>query len=363
MRVSRIVVIALVVVVIAIVGLYALGTFMAASTSSPVWHPAAAYPLQVSGTSGVAGQQCGNGTSYLYCIGGQDANGGPRSETYFSSALSSSSVNITGWTLGSDQYPKSINGQSCVAYSGYVYCVGGTYDDNQDDVASSYFAPLSSSGAMGSWTSTTSYPVPTDSQSCVTSMAYIYCVGGNNETDGTNADSVSSNSVWYAQLSSSGVGAWSHSTAYPKNIYFPSCFAAGGFVYCLGGADGNNNPLSADYYAPLSPTGVGAWTQTTAYPVRASGQACVTSSGYIYCVGGEEGSSSFTNGVFCAPVSSGGIGAWKQAPNYPLSVSTTCADLSGYVYCVGGFDGSSAGENGAVYYAAIASLSGATTSG
>ena len=363
MKISRIIVIVLVVVVIVIVGLYALGTFVTPSTSSSVWQSAAGYPLQVSGTSGVAGQQCGNSTSYVYCIGGQDANGGPRSETYFSSEVSSSSVNITSWTLGSDQYPQNINGQSCVAYSGYVYCVGGTYDDNQDDVASSYFAPLGEGGATGNWTSTTTYPIPIDSQSCVTSMAYIYCVGGNNETDGTNADSVSSNSVWYAQLSSSGIGAWSHSTAYPKDVYFPSCFAAGGFVYCLGGADGNNNPLSTDYYASLSSAGVGAWTQTTAYPVQASSQACVTSSGYLYCVGGEEGSSSFTNGVFYAPVSSGGIGAWKQASNYPLSVSTTCVYLSGYIYCVGGFDGSSVGENGAVYYAAISSLSGTTTSG
>lgn len=354
------------VVIIAVVGLYAFSVLLGPTPSNSTWATAAGYPLQVNGALGVAGQQCVNSTTYLYCIGGQDANGGPRGELYSSTAVSSSSRNITGWTSDPNQYPQSIDGQACVAYSGYVYCVGGTHDDGGDDVASSYYAPLSSGGAVGKWNSTTAYPIPIDTQYCVASSGYIYCVGGNNETDGTNADSTSSNSVWYAPLSSSGIGSWSHSTPYPANLYFPSCFAANGYIYCLGGADSNDNSQSADYYAALSSAGVGTWTQTTAYPIQASGQACAISSGYIYCVGGETAggqSPSYTNAVYYAPVSASGIGTWKQAGNYPASVGTTCVISSGYMYCIGGFDGSSVGENNAVYYAPLASLSSATTSG
>jgi hypothetical protein len=363
MRIPRMIVIVLVIAIIAIVGLYAYTNLFAPETSSSAWDSAPGYPLQVGGTSGVAGQQCVSNAAYVYCIGGQDANGGPRSEVYSSSAISSSSANITSWTSDSNQYPRSINGQACVVYSGYAYCVGGSYDDGGDDVASSYFAPLSSGGVVGSWNSTTAYPIPIDSQYCVASSGYVYCVGGNNETDGTNADSVASNSVWYAQLSASGIGPWSPSTAYPENLYFSSCFADNGYIYCLGGADSSNNAQSADYYASLSPAGVGTWTRTTAYPLQGSGLACAISSGFIYCVGGQGELNSYTNAVYYAPISSGGIGTWKQAANYPLSVETTCVISLGDLYCIGGFDGSSVGENNAVYYISLASLSGATTSG
>jgi hypothetical protein len=365
MKISRIIIVVVVIAIVVLVGLYAFEVLLAPTTnsSSSTWQPAAGYPVQLNGTFGVAGQQCVNTASYIYCIGGQDINGGPRNEVYSSSSISSSSNNITSWTSDSSQYPQDINGQSCVASSGYVYCVGGTYDDGGDDVASSYYAPLSNSGTLGTWGSTTAYPIPIDSQSCVASSGYVYCVGGNNETDATNADSTSSNSVWFAPISSSGIGSWSHTTAYPENLYFPTCFATGSYIYCLGGADSNDNAQSSDYYATLSSVGVGAWTQTTAYPVAASGQACGISSGYIYCVGGEETQSSYTNTVHYAPVTSGGIATWKQAPNYPLSVGTTCVISSGDMYCIGGFDGSSVGENSAVYYAPLASLSSTTPSG
>src|SRR5207245_2752696 len=96
------------------------------------------YPIQLNGTFGVAGQQCVNSTAYVYCVGGQDVNGGPRNDVYVSSATSSSSGNITVWRPENNVYPRIIHGQACVAYSGYLYCVGGTYDDNGDDISSSY---------------------------------------------------------------------------------------------------------------------------------------------------------------------------------------------------------------------------------
>ena len=163
-------------------------------------------PFQAEDTVGVSGQQCVNSTAYVYCIGGVDVTGGPHNAVYTSSTISSSSGNITSWTPDSNSYPQTIYGQACVASSGYLYCVGGTYDDSGDDVASSYYAPLSSDGVVGTWSSTTAYPVPVDSQYCVASSGYIYCVGGFDEALGTNATSYPSNSVEYAPLSSSGIG-------------------------------------------------------------------------------------------------------------------------------------------------------------
>lgn len=361
MKLSRVVIVVAVIVVI-VIAAFVVYSFLV--TSAPectsTWQCAAGYPIQVGGVYAVAGIQCVNSSTYITCIGGGDANGGPRNEVFTSSAISSSSINITGWVQDTNSYPQSIDGQSCTAYSGFVYCVGGSYDDSGDDVASSYYAPMESGGTVGTWNSTTSYPIPIDSQSCVASGGFIYCVGGENETDGTSADVTPSGNVWFAPISSSGIGAWSSSTAYPSNVYYPSCFTANSYIYCLGGADSNDNSLSVDYYASLSSTGIGTWTPTTSYLQALTSPACAISSGIIYCVGGEtsDGSSpTYTNAVYYAPVSSGGIGTWKRVANFPISVWTECTISSGYMYCVGGFDGSSVGADNVVHYASLASLS------
>jgi len=360
MKLRTIIVVVVLVIVLVVVGLIA---YEALTGPGPVcnstWNCAAGYPVQVGGTYAIAGQQCISNATYVDCIGGQDANTGPRSEVYF--ATFSSSGNITSWTASPNAYPQYIDGQSCVAYSGYVYCVGGSYNEPGDDVRSSYYAPLSSTGAIGAWTSTTKFPIYIDTESCVASSSTIYCIGGNNETDGTNADSAPSNSVWYAPLSSSGIGNWTLTTPYPSDDYFPDCYAAGGYVYCIGGSDSNDNSLTTTYFAQLTASGVGSWSQTKAYPVAASGQACAISAGVIYCVGGETAdgpSPTYTDAVYYAPISSAGIGAWKQSPSYPNSVGTDCAISSGYMYCVGGFDASTINENNVVNYASLVSLAG-----
>ncbi|MGD0396851.1 MAG: hypothetical protein ABSB26_08110 [Nitrososphaerales archaeon] len=330
-------------------------------TQTASWKPAAGYPLQASDRLGVFAQQCVNSTAYIYCVGGQDANEGPHNSVYTSSAFSSPSSNITSWTLDLNLYPQTIDRQSCVASSGYVYCVGGTNDDAGDDTNASYYAPLTSNGVVSAWVATKAFPIPVDSQSCVASSGYIYCVGGFGEALGTNATSFASNFVYYASLSSSGIGSWSKSTSYPAGIFLPSCFAAKGYIYCVGGVDNiSGNPVSTDYYAPLSSSGVGAWTQTEAYPIVASNQACAVSSDYVYCVGGA-GSNSYLNAVFFATVSSEGIGAWAQAADYPLGVMTDCVISSGNIYCVGG--SSSSSEYSAAYYLSLESALGVTTTG
>ena len=352
MRISRIVVI---VVVVAVVGLLALFLYssLAAPSSSTVWAGGPAYPLQVSGTTGVVGQSCVNGTATIYCIGGIDYNGASRNNAYSASVSASG---MSGWAADVP-YPQTVGLQSCVSHGAYVYCVGGSYDDAGDDIASSYFAPLTGSGT-GSWTSTTPYPVPTDSQSCVSSSGYIYCVGGANETDGTNATSLPTNSAWYAQLSSSGIGRWTQTTAYPQAVSFPTCAASSTEIFCVGGIDLNNNGVNDVYYASLSSSGIGQWSSTTAYPIRAYGLSCAIDSGSMFCVGGvPNGTTSSSDAVYSAPVSSSGAGPWHKAANYPIGVETACVAVSGNLYCSGGYRDSSS-ISAATYYAAVHSLMG-----
>lgn len=362
MKTTTLVIVVVLIVVIAVAGIYAVLTLTAApSTCTTTWHCGAGYPIEIDGTYAVEGLQCFAGNSTFYCIGGADANSGPRNEVY--SADISSSGNITGWTPGSAPYPKYIFDQSCVTSSGYVYCVGGSYDDSYDDVNSSYYAQIMPDGMLGGWSSTTGYPIPVDTESCAAYSSYIYCVGGYNETDGSEADAVASSSVWYASLSSSGIGTWAPTTAYPDSVYLPSCYAASGYIYCVGGVNDNGNAVGTTYYAALSSAGVGTWTQTTSYQVAAFLPACVVSAAQLLCVGGETGSESsssptFTSAVYYAPITSGGIGTWVKATGYPVSIGTDCASFTGNVYCVGGLDQSSVGLDNYVEYASISSLTG-----
>ena len=336
------------------------GSTIVVTKSSSVWQSASEYPLVVDGGLGVGGQQCVNSTVYIYCIGGQDINAGPRNNIYSSNPLSFSSVNLSSWTTGSNSYPQDIDGQSCFYYSGNVYCVAGTYDDAGDDVNSSYYASLSN-GQVSGWKSTTAYPVPADTLSCVPSSNYVYCVGGTVEPGGLNASATPSGAVWFAPLTSSGIGNWSTTSSYPSGVYYPDCYASQGYIYCIGGSDANGNAVSSVYYASLSSTGVGAWTGTTAYPAQLSSQSCVIVSSIIYCIGGEGNSGSYSSSVYFATVSSSGVGAWTQSADYPDSTATICAFSSGYLYCVGGFDGSSSGFTPEVNYASLSSIASSTT--
>ncbi len=352
MRVSRVIV---VVAVVAIVGLLAIFLYssLSAPASSTIWVSGPNYPLEVGGTPGVVGQSCVNGTGTIYCIGGIDYNGASRNNAY-SATVSSSGM--SDW-VGDTSYPQTVGLQSCVSNDNYVYCIGGSYDDAGDDVASSYFAALTGSGAV-SWNSTTSYPVPIDRQACVSSSGYIYCVGGENETDGTNATSIQTNSAWFAPISPSGIGHWVHTTAYPQSVSFETCAASATDIFCVGGIDINNNGVTAVYYATLSASGIGQWESTTAYPMAAYGQTCVVASGRIICVGGvPNGTTSSSDAVYSAPVSTSGVGSWHRASNYPMGVETACAVASGNLYCSGGYQDSS-NISEATYYATVQSLLG-----
>jgi hypothetical protein len=353
----------LVIMVIAIVVVAATLAFLLQPSGGPrcgsLWSCAVGYPLEEAGTYGVAAEQCAVNSTYFYCVGGLDWNGGPHSEIYYGTL--SESGNITGWTQNPTSYPTDVSDESCVESGSYLYCVGGAHDPGGDDVSSSYYAQFNSGGGLGMWFYTTPYPIPVDAESCVASTSYIYCVGGNNETDGTEGTVAPSSSAWYAKLSQSGIGNWSNTTPYPLNSYLPSCFTADGGIYCLGGVDSSDNPLGNAYYAPLSSAGIGQWVPTTAYPLPSTGQACAFSNGFVYCVGGATSggqSAAYTSALYFAPVSTSGIGAWKEGPDYTMSVGTTCTIASGRLYCVGGYDGTTEGEDNYVNYVSLSSVSG-----
>ena len=233
-------------------------------------------------------------------------------------------------------YPINVVRESCAISGEYIYCVGG------EGTTTVYYAPISSSG-VGEWIPTTSYQSNIDPESCAISGGYIYCVGGYNSF-GSGSGSGYTAAVFYAQISSSGVGKWLYTTDYPTrpiSISHTFCAISGGYIYCVGDSDRNS------YYAQISSSGVGEWVSTTAYPIHIVDESCAISGGYIYCVGGQ-----VTSAVYYAPISSSGVGKWIPTTAYPTNiVFESCAISGGYIYCVGGENDS--GNTRMVYYAAI----------
>lgn len=255
--------------------------------------------------------------------------------------LQSSAESLNPWHA-STNFPKTNPPPSCVTWQGYVYCIAG---------GKSYFASISSSG-VGAWKATTNYPIFISDTSCVASSGYIYCIAGYSSGSGANA------SEYYAPLSSTGVGAWSRTgtSGYYPSTSDLSCAAANGYIYCVGGANGGEEVQNVSF-ATLSDTGIGTWAATTQYPFAVVSESCVISASYIYCVGGLNSNPQDQNLVYYAPISSSGVGNWKQTSTYPLSLdSTSCAVNSGNLYCVGGEEAAS--NTADVFYSPISSSGG-----
>ena len=249
-------------------------------------------------------------------------------------------------------YPTNIYFPSCVISGGYITCVAGLTAVGTLGNAV-YYASVSSSG-IGSWTSTTAFPTAIEVTSCVVSSGYITCVGGLTYVGSPESNT---NAVYYDTIASGAVGAtWTSTTNYPTNIQATSCVVSGGYITCVGGEydPAHSYTTTAVYYDTISSGAVGAsWTSTTAYPGNVSFEPCVLNSGYIYCVGGYGG---VETAVYYDSISSGAVGAsWSSGTSYPDSVqSAQCAISGGYMYCVGG-------ETSDVYYTTVGGSSTTTT--
>jgi hypothetical protein len=243
-----------------------------------------------------------------------------------------SSEGLGAWRRTTD-YPTGIQDESCIANSSYIYCVGGYVGaPNGSSSADVYYASLSSSG-IGKWSQTTPFPYPISDPRCVTSAGYLYCIDRTINGTGSNCGGVYlqcpslTDATYFTPLSSAGVGAWVQADGPPTLT--AGCSAIGGYVYCYGG--GNCSPLpfgdcySPSYYAPLSSSGIGTWKNTSEIPT-AGWAVYVTAGSYIYYM---------SVPIFFAQASDDGIGTWQTTTNYPNSLNpASCSSEGSLLYCL-----------------------------
>ena len=193
-----------------------------------------------------------------------------------------------------------------------------------------YYAQINSNGGLGTWTYTSSFSWYTGGgimlATSVEYNGYIYEIGGQYEELGA---SVSPN-VYYAQINSNGtLGAWAQASSLPQPSYNNTSVAYKGFIYEIGGVNGvvgqGGTFMDNVYYAQINSNGsLGTWLTTTSLPTVPSNttRAYATSveyAGYVYEIGGANGPAEIYSGQLNP---SGGINNWNTLPNPCYHVCT-----------------------------------------
>ncbi|GAC1500615.1 MAG: hypothetical protein NVS1B10_04340 [Candidatus Saccharimonadales bacterium] len=167
-------------------------------------------------------------------------NGAPARSTVYYAKLNADGSTGT-WTTNTNPLPLAQYYSSSVVANGYIYELGGSTGSAQSTV---YYAKLNADGSTGTWTTNTNaLPQTIYGASAVVANGYVYEIGGYN---GTSPQST----VYYAKLNADGsTGTWNTNTnALPQTLYNFSSVVANGYVYGLGGYNGTS-PQSTVYYA------------------------------------------------------------------------------------------------------------------
>ena len=251
-------------------------------------------------------------------------------------ASGTTQATITSWQSGPPYSEGKIEVGASGAYNGILYYIGGQIHPGGAYTNGVYFSSIHLVNTLGPWTKSP-HPYPGAkgiwALQCPPYNGFVYCIGGNQVPGGTT------NSVYFASITSSGLGPWQTTSTYPIHIRFESCVPVSGFMYCVGGSPSGNKATRAVYFAPiLGHGGLGTWSSTTAYPVSAWTH-CVAYLGYLFCETDYNGTA-ITNVTYYASISSAGVETWHKGPDYPIAMEKMqCVQITGVMYCVGGGNG------------------------
>ncbi len=230
--------------------------------------------------------------------------------------------------------------------------INTTTGSNILNVNTNPYTVTNNSGIPPWTTSTSTLPQALNEATSVTYNGYVYVMGGMN-----NSGNSSFNTVYYAPLNSNGsVGSWTTSTnTLPQALGGATSVTYNGYVYVMGGDNGSYTGQNTVYYAPLNSNGsVGSWTTSTStLPQGLYGATSVTYNGYVYVMGGDNNNGSYLNTAYYAPLNTNGsVGSWTISSNtLPQALSgATSVTYNGYVYVMGGYYN---GNLNTVYYAPL----------
>lgn len=293
----------------------------------------------------------------IYTVGGCTAGAPPTSCTtrsaateYFQiyNATNSGTRNISSTTA----IPAAQIGPSALAYNGYMYIVGGcnNYGINSANcsgaVTTTSYQTINPDGSLASatWSSGGGLPAARGFGCLVALSNTLYYIAG-------TSSGPAQNEVYYATIGANGVpGAWAATnngatptpaaTALPAAKLAPSCATYNNRIYVTGGSTS-----ATTYYSPSLPNGGGVITSwTTAANTFTNGRSyhsAVAAGGYLYVMGGYDGSNYLSDVQFTQlNTSTGAPGTWTYTADLPLKLRQAGAfAANGYIYLLGGATG------------------------
>ena len=344
---------------------------------------------------------------FLYAVGGQNSTGFPQTNVYYASINISTGALSSVWTA-TNALPTATRAYSfhnAVVANGYVY-VGAT---NSTQLESALICTGSNSGVggctatagtVGTWNTYTTGGV---FSGLVVYGNYIYSGGGGGSgsdiyyalvctssnsgvggcagtpgTVGTWTDAGAGTSGYMPLAGYNGLlyaanGSWTYAnatiatsgalgtlqtTGRPTNYNQSGVTAYDGYMYFLGGYNSASN--NENDYVPLNNGGTGnasTWTSTSS--LLGGGRyelGSVAYNGYLYAIGGNNGSSFFGDVQFASINATGTIGSWHYTHNSTDDNTTFVAGFNtsrqghqvvaynGYLYILGGNGTASSGD-------------------
>lgn len=291
---------------------------------------------------------------YIYEIGGNTPSGVTATVDY-------AQIEPAGYTsayISTTSLPAATHDATAVTYNGYIYELGGCSPSCPS--ASVYFAQTTSTGALvdtvsscpasgtlygSTWCSTTSLPVGASDAAAFVYNGYIYFMGG----DTTGLNSGQTDTIYYAQIDTTN-GAldingscgsvWcTNSVNLPYSEDSMAVAAYNGYVYLIGGNQYAGNGNTSDY-APINSNGtIGSWTSGPNLSGPVSNGSLVVNNGYVYVIGGYNGSTVLTTVDYDSIGANGTLGSsWTPTSSLGTAVANAGTFIyNGYVYEVGGF--------------------------
>jgi hypothetical protein len=239
---------------------------------------------------------------------------------------------LLGWNTGAAlPAPRDYNQPHAGYARGFLYLVGG-YDGAEQTTV--FRTEVEADGSLVGWSETTALPQPRANGDLAVVGNRIYLVGG-------AGASAALSSVYLAPVNANGsLGSWSLTTSLPAPRKGLVVFAAGDYLYAVGGEDDGGQFHTTAYVTRIEPDGdVGAWTETTPLPEPRAAAAGIYADGAIYLLGGVNPATTIHATAFVAPVdvSGGAIGAWSSTTDLPSPRrSATAFAWGGHIYLAAG---------------------------
>jgi hypothetical protein len=295
-------------------------------------------------TSGVTGASATVNDGYLYIVGGCGTYSGTNCGSTATSTSQYAAINPDGSlpaTFASGPALPQGRGFGClVAQGDSLYYMGGF--NNGPPQNNVYVNVLTAGVPAGTWGTGTVLLNSIGGISCATYNNRIYVTGGQTTN---SANSVTATSYYTTTSPNGGTtiswGTLGNSFATARSYH--ATVAVAGYLYVLGGYDGSNTLSDVQFAQINTSTGdVGTWAYTNDLPYKMRAASAFAANGYIYVVGGSTGASTgCLNTTYVANVaSSGNLGYWTQgvASTFSARFGTGAAYYNGYYYVIGGAD-------------------------